>query len=104
MTRHEPIRGDIANLYPVGQGLLKVARDPADNDLMLREAIALALLRDRVEAPFQAYFPQLVEARLHREPRSGIQRHLNLIGRLTGFRSLAEVRAAFPAGIDPRDA
>ncbi|MGH3238625.1 MAG: adenylosuccinate synthetase, partial [Streptosporangiaceae bacterium] len=42
--------------------------------------------------------------RLHREPRSGIQRHLNLIGRLTGFRSLAEVRAAFPAGIDPRDA
>jgi hypothetical protein len=32
------------------------------------------------------------------------RRHANLIGRLTGFHSLAEVRAAFPAGIDPQDA
>jgi len=41
--RHEagPIRGDIANLYQAGPGLLKLARDPADNDLMRREAAAL---------------------------------------------------------------
>jgi hypothetical protein len=43
------IRGDIANLYPVRQGqfkaaLLKIVRDPADNDLTRREATALTRL------------------------------------------------------------
>ena len=39
---HGPLvaRGDIANLYRVRTGLLKLARDPADNDLMRREAAA----------------------------------------------------------------
>jgi hypothetical protein len=45
-----------------------------------------------------------VRAQRQDDPRSGIQRRVNLIGRLTGFRSLAVVRTAFPAGIDPRDA
>ena len=104
--RHEtrPLRGDIANLYPAGPGLLKLARDPADNDLMRREAAALTQLRDQVDPRFGAYFPKLVRAQRQHDPRSGIERHANLIGRLSGFRSLAEVRAAFPAGIDPRDA
>ena len=97
-------RGDIANLYRVSQGLLKLVRDPADNDLMRREAEALTQLRDQADARFRAYFPSLVQARRHEEIRSGIQRHANLIGPLTGFRSLAEVRSAFPAGVDPRDA
>jgi len=104
--RHEtrPLRGDIANLYPAGPGLLKLARDPADNDLMRREAAALTQLRDQVDPRFGAYFPKLVQAQRQHDPRSGIERRANLIGRLSGFRSLAEVRAAFPAGIDPRDA
>ena len=38
------------------------------------------------------------------DARSGVRRHANLIGALGGFRSLAEVRSAFPAGLDPRDA
>jgi serine/threonine protein kinase len=99
-----PLRGDIANLYEFGPGLLKLVRDPADNDLMRREATALTQLRDQVEPRFAAYFPELVQAQRQHDPRSGIERRANLIGRLTGFRSLAEVRAAFPAGIDPRDA
>jgi hypothetical protein len=97
-------RGDIANLYQVSQGLLKLARDPADNDLMRAETIALAALATRVERPFQAYFPRIVAARRRRDPGSGVERRANVIGRLAGFRSLAEVRAAFPGGIDPRDA
>jgi len=97
-------RGDIANLYRVSQGLLKLVRDPADNDLMRREAEALTQLRGQADARFRAYFPSLVQARRQEEIRSGIQRHANLIGPLTGFRSLAEVRSAFPAGVDPRDA
>ena len=98
------IRGDIANLYQVSQGLLKIARDPADNDLMRREAITLARLREAIDPALLSYFPRLVGAQVRDDPRSGIRRHVNLIGQLTGFRSLAEVRTAFPAGIDPRDA
>ena len=97
-------RGDIANLYAYGPDLLKIVRDPADNDLMRREAMALNRLRERVSRAFGAYFPALVQARRQIDPRSGIKRHVNLIGRLDGFRSLAEVRTAFPAGLDPRDA
>ena len=37
-------RGDIANLYEHERGLLKLARDPADNDLLDREAAALTRL------------------------------------------------------------
>jgi hypothetical protein len=97
-------RGDVANLYGTRQGLLKIARDSADNDLMRREAAALTRLRDQVAAPLRAYFPELVEAQRRQDPRSGVQRRANVIGQLAGFRSLAEVRAVFPRGVDPRDA
>jgi hypothetical protein len=97
-------RGDIANLYQVRQGLLKIARDPADNDLMRREAAALTQLQGEVAPRLRAYFPRLIEAHRRQDPRSGIQRRANVIGALAGFRSLAEVRAAFPRGVDPRDA
>ena len=97
-------RGDIANLYQAGPSLLKVPRDPADNDLMRAETLALAALRVQVERPFLAYFPEPVRAQRQRDPGSGAERWVNVIGRLTGFRSLAEVRAAYPGGIDPRDA
>ena len=97
-------RGDIANLYRTRQGLLKIARDPADNDLMRSEATALTQLGNEVDATVQAYFPRLLQAQRRQDPSTGVQRRANVIGRLTGFRSLAEVRAAFPRGIDPRDA
>jgi hypothetical protein len=103
------IRGDIADLYQVRQGqfkgaLLKIVRDPADNDLMRREATALTHLQDVVDPGLLSYFPPLVATGQRDDARSGIRRHVNLIGVLSGFRSLAEVRAAFPAGMDPRDA
>jgi hypothetical protein len=97
-------RGDIANLYQAGPSLLKVPRDPADNDLMRAETVALATLRTRVERPLAAYFPEPTRAQRQRDPESGAERWANVIGRLAGFRSLAEVRAAYPGGIDPRDA
>jgi hypothetical protein len=97
-------RGDVANLYQVADGLLKLARDPADNDLMRAETIALAALRTRVEPRFQAYFPDLIRAQRRRDPGSGVERRANVIARLAGFRSLTEVRGAFPGGLDPRDA
>ena len=103
---HGPLvaRGDLANLYRVRQGLLKIARDPADNDLMRREASSLGVLCARIEPRLRAYFPQLVEARRRRDPGSGIERHANVLGELPGFVSLAEVGAAFGGGVDARDA
>lgn len=98
------VRGDIGNLYRVRQGLLKIARNPADNDLMRREALSLATLRDRIEPRLRAYFPHLVEARRRQDPGSGVERLANVIGELPGFVSLAEVGAAFRAGVDARDA
>jgi hypothetical protein len=97
-------RGDIANLYRVPGGLLKLVRDPADNDLLRQEAIALGRLHAEVPPPFQAYFPRLLEARRQADPGSGAQRRANLIGELAGFVNLDQVRAAYPGGVDPRDA
>ncbi len=98
------VRGDIANLYATRQGLLKIARDPGDNDLMRREAAALSQLDSQVDATLRAYFPQLVEAQRRQDPLTGVLRRANVVARLTGFRTLAEVQAAFPLGLDPRDA
>jgi hypothetical protein len=97
-------RGDIAQLYRLRLGLLKLARDPADNDLMCREAAALVRLQDNADPRLRAYFPRLAEVQRQQDPRSGVRRRANIIGWLAGFRSLAEVRAAFPGGVDPRDA
>lgn len=97
-------RGDLANLYRMRGGLLKLPRDPADNDLMDREAAALARLRRDTEPRLAAYLPELVEVRRIRDPRTGAERRGNLLAELSEFRSLADVRTAFPAGIDPRDA
>ena len=38
------------------------------------------------------------------DPRTGAERRGNLLGALNGFASLVQVRAAFPRGVDPRDA
>jgi hypothetical protein len=97
-------RGDVANLYQVPGGLLKLVRDPADNDLLRQEALALGGLMSRVPPPFQAYFPRLLEAQRQTDPGTGVQRRANLIGELTGFVSLRQVRATYPGGVDPRDA
>lgn len=97
-------RGDLANLYETRQGLLKLPRNPADNDLMEREAAALEQLRARGDQRYLPYVPRLLEVQRHRDPRSGARRHANALERLRGFHSLAEVHRAFPDGVDPRDA
>lgn len=97
-------KGDIANLYQSRQGVLKLVRDPADNDLMRRETVALIRLQAQVPPRLLPFFPRLIEARRQRDPRSSAERHAHLLDRLDGFRTLAEVRAAFGGGIDPRDA
>ncbi|MDR2984848.1 MAG: molecular chaperone DnaJ [Nocardiopsaceae bacterium] len=97
-------RGDLANFYHVRTGLLKVARKPADNDLIDREAAALGSLARHVPARLGAYFPRLAEVRRVGDPITGAERRGNVLAALDGFISLAEIRRRQPGGIDPRDA
>lgn len=96
--------GDVANLYEHDCGLLKLARDPADNDLLDREAAALTRLHAAGDPRFLPYVPALIGRQLHQDPATGIQRRANVLGRLDGFVTLAGVQGAFPGGLDARDA
>jgi hypothetical protein len=96
--------GDVADLYDVGDGaFLKLPRSPVNNDLMEREASALRTLAEFGDPRFLPYVPRLVESFRHRDPDSGADRWINVIGTVPGLRSLAEVGAAYPGGVDARD-
>lgn len=97
-------KGDIANLYRAHGGLLKVARDPADGDLMDREAAALTAIRSQTAPRLHAYLPRLLRSQAMTDPLTGAVRRANLIARLAGFVSLSDVTAAFPGGVHPADA
>jgi hypothetical protein len=98
-------RGDLADLYDVGEAtFLKLPRRPVDNDLMEREARALRTLEEVGDPRFLPYVPRLVETFRHRETGTGADRHINVIGTVPNLRSLVEVRAAYPDGVDARDA
>lgn len=108
----ERARGDLATLYKVGyadatggevRALLKIPRSVADNDLMEREAAALARIGRDGDAEYRAYVPQLVETFRHRDAGTGAERRANVLERVRGFRSLTEVEDAYPDGLDARD-
>jgi hypothetical protein len=104
-------RGDIADLYPVEyrsgdrqhSAVLKIARHPRDNDLMEHEADVLTRLDTVAEPRHRAYATVLLESFRHFEP-DNTERRANILAPLTGFHTLAEVAAAHPRGLDPRDA
>ncbi|RAY13211.1 molecular chaperone DnaJ [Actinomadura craniellae] len=105
----DPIHGDLANLYPAvhdmtRQVLVKMPRDPADGDLLEREAEALRRLAAEGDPRYLPYVPRLVESFTHHDAGTGVRRRSNVISRFDGFFNLAEVRAAHPGGLDPRDA
>ncbi len=107
--------GDIANLIrlpaqvqvPAAQpwepALLKLARDPADGDLIAREAAALRWLVAKGDPEFLPYVPRFLGTRRYADPKAGGTRRGNVLERLDGFISLEEVRERFPDGLDPRD-
>jgi hypothetical protein len=95
--------GDVANLVRVPGGVLKLARDPADGDLMGREAAALRWLAAHGDPAYLPYVPRLLGTRRYVDPATGVTRRANVLARLSGFVTLEEVRRRFPAGLDPRD-
>ncbi|MDI2131546.1 molecular chaperone DnaJ [Yinghuangia seranimata] len=108
----ERARGDIGTLFKVSyadaagaevRALLKMPRSVADNDLMEREATALERIAREGDRKYASYVPALVESFRHRDEDTGNERRANVIERVRGFRSLAEVREAYPDGLDARD-
>ena len=98
-----PIEGDIATLYRGPGGVLKLARDPADNDLIVREAGALQWLAVHGERKYLPYVPTLLGTGGYRDPATRSVKRGNALKPLDGFRDLAFVARRFPAGLDPRD-
>lgn len=94
------LSGDIADLVPHdgGRTLRKVPRLPGDNDLMTAEAVALRTLWTDGDPQYRPYAPRLIES-----ARDG-RKLVNVIERLHGFVTLAEVLRRRPDGIDARDA
>ncbi|NUU26323.1 MAG: molecular chaperone DnaJ, partial [Streptomycetaceae bacterium] len=108
----ERARGDIATLYKVAHAaadgteicaLLKMPRAVSDNDLMEREATALARIAREGDRKYKAYVPALIESFRHRDAATGAERRANVVERVRGFFSLAEVREAYSDGLDARD-
>ncbi|WP_333770252.1 molecular chaperone DnaJ [Streptomyces sp. IBSBF 2435] len=83
--------------------VLKIPRKPRDNDLMEHEADVLTRLRTVGEARHRAYAPTLIESFRQRHD-DGTEHVVNALAALPGFHTLAEVAAAHPGGLDPRDA
>jgi hypothetical protein len=97
-------RGDLANLYRTGPGqLIKMPRDPADSDLIRAEAHALRTLATAGDPKLAAFYPKLAGTARQKDPATGAVRQVNTINLLDGFVTLAEVQAAYPGGLDPRD-
>ncbi len=97
--------GDLADLYDVGaERFLKLPRQPANNDLMEREARALRTLADRGDPRYLPYVPRLVDSFRHGDTATGARRRVNVVAAAPGLHSLVEVRRAYPGGLDPRDA
>jgi hypothetical protein len=75
-----PVRGDLADLYDAGEAIVKIPRDPAVNDLLEREAIALRQLPKDGDGRFLPYVPRLLESFRHRDEATGTERRANAIG------------------------
>jgi serine/threonine protein kinase len=110
--RVEPdyLETDLYNLYDcqyeeagrTRAAVLKIVREPLENDFAQNEVRILNLLSAGADAArFAPYFPALVEAFVY-DDGAAARQALVLEG-ADGWYSLAQVREAYPGGIDPKD-
>jgi len=102
-------KGDVANVYrATSEGkpsVVKIARSPKNADLIAREVTALKKIKDEVHPELTAFYPQVLDTFKHRDAQTRIDRRGVVTDQhVHGFVPLHEVRAKFPAGLDPRDA
>ncbi len=78
----------------------KVAMNAADNDLLQVEATVLKRLRGSdSKAELHPYYPELLDSFEYREAGKPTRR-VNVLPNLEGFYNLAQVRRAFPEGLE----
>lgn len=89
---------------PTRPCVLKVARSPADNDLMENEARVAAALYPAAQPEERTYrsFAKPLDSFVLRSG-GGVHRRINVFARADGFISLAEVLRAHPRGIAVQD-
>ncbi len=80
--------------------LVRIAREPRDNDLMTAESDALRLLSGS-DAEHRPYYPTLLDSAVVQDGRRRLR--ANVTVRLDGFFNLGQVRERHPAGIDVLD-
>ncbi len=107
--------GDLCDLYRCAfsedgtpaQGLLKIVKNPRNNDLLEREGKVLRALHrklsaDPTEAKLRSHFPDIIESFVVSDAE-GNRRQANVFRWQEGFFSLEEVLRAYPDGIHPAD-
>jgi serine/threonine protein kinase len=102
---------DLADFYRVAygtngtkEGLLELGHTPTANKLLAHEAEVLVRIGRKGEARHKAYVPTLLESFTHKGLATGAEQVANVFEPSEGFVSLAEVKSAYPAGLDVRDA
>lgn len=98
--------GELADLFTAtdetnASCVVKLVRRPTNNMLLVREMQVLREIRGQVEPTYLPYFPDVKDSFAVKE--GSVIRRANVFNRLTGFHTLAQVKEAFPHGIDPRD-
>ncbi len=85
-------------------GIFKIARTPADNDLVQVEAKVLRHLRaDNSFSRLFPFVPEVFDSFLY-DDRLSAPRQANIVGRQPNVYSLEEIHARYPCGVDPKDA
>ena len=100
-------RGDLSDLYAAGPGQVAKVSGPADADLLEREAATLRAIHapddhDGPRARLRRLVPALVDTFALHGPDG--TRRVNVLERADGCVDLRDVRAAYPNGVDYRDA
>jgi serine/threonine protein kinase len=83
--------------------VLKIAHRPSDNDLLRREAQLLRRVVRATDARHRPYLPDLIDKFTYRNEDAAADHAVNVFTAVPGLVSLADVRTAFPGGIDGRD-
>ena len=113
-TMGEPQQGDLADLYAGSAEtihgnaaypnvILKIGRQPRNNDLLAAEARVLKKINRELDGmPLRAHFPTLIET-FAMVDQGGVQRQVNVLVKEPDTVSLADVIEAYPGGIDSAD-
>ena len=107
--------GDLADIYFCSyeeggaehKAVFKIAQSPADNDLVENEARVLGAMypKKQAEERFYRYLPKPIDSfQLRAGASHSAARRVNVMQLADGFVSLSAVMAAYPKGIDYRDA